>query len=132
LAELYGQRWQIETNLAYLKTIMRMDVLRCKTVEGVRKELAIFAIVYNLVRLVMWKAAQREQVRAQRVSFVDALRWLAEARRQPTLPLQLLLNPHRPGRHQPRARKHRPKEYDLLKIPRRQLREQIYAKRVRT
>lgn len=51
LAELYGQRWQIETNLAYLKTIMRMDVLRCKTVEGVYKELAIFAIVYNLIRL---------------------------------------------------------------------------------
>jgi hypothetical protein len=131
LAELYGQRWQIETNFASLKTIMRMDVLRCKTVEGVRKELAIFAIVYNLIRLVMWKAAQREQVRPQRVSFVDALRWLAEACRRPTLPLQLILNPHRPGRHEPRARKRRPKEYDLLKTPRRQLRERLYVKRVR-
>lgn len=131
LAELYGQRWQIETNLAYLKTSMRMDVLRCKTVAGVRKELTIFAIVYNLIRLVMWKAAQQEQVRAQRVSFVDALRWLAEACRQPTLPLRLVLNPYRPGRHEPRARKRRPKQYDLLKIPRRQLRERLYAKRVR-
>jgi hypothetical protein len=130
LAELYGQRWQIETNFAHLKTTMRMDVLRSKTVAGVRKELAIFAIVYNLVRLVMWKAAQREQIRIQRISFVDALRWLAEACRQPTLPLRLNLNPHRPGRHQPRARKRRPKEYDLLKIPRRQLRELLYAKRV--
>jgi hypothetical protein len=131
VAKLYGQRWQIETNLAYLKTVMHMDVLRCKTVAGVRKELAIYAIVYNLVRLVMCKVAQQEQVRAQRVSFIDALRWLAEACRQPTLPLRLVLNPHRPGRHQPRARKRRPKEYDLLKVPRRQLRERLYAKRLR-
>ena len=131
VAELYGQRWQIETNLAYLKTILRMDVLRCKTVEGVRKELTIFAIVYNLTRLVMWKAAGRQRVRAQRVSFVDALRWLAEACRQPTLALRLILNPHRPGRHQPRVRKRRPKEYDLMKQPRRQLRQHLYAKRVR-
>jgi hypothetical protein len=131
LAELFRQRWQIETNFAYLKTIMRMDVLRCKSVDGVRKELAVFAIVYNLVRLVMWKAAQRQRVRPQRVSFVDALRWLAEACRQPTLPLRVMLNPYRPGRHQPRARKRRPKEYDLLKVPRRQLCERLYSKQVR-
>jgi hypothetical protein len=131
LADLYGQRWQIETNLASLKTIMRMDVLRSKTVAGVRKELAIYALVYNLVRLVMWKAAQQARVRAPRVSFIDALRWLAEACRQPALPLQLILNPYRPGRHQPRARKRRPKEYDLLQIPRWQLREQLYAQQVR-
>jgi hypothetical protein len=30
LAALYGQRWRIETYLAQLKTIMGMDVLRCK------------------------------------------------------------------------------------------------------
>jgi hypothetical protein len=131
LADLFGQRWQIETNFAYLKTIMRMDVLRCKTVDGVLKELAIFAIVYNLVRLVMWKAAQRERVCPQRVSFVDALRWLAEACRQPSLPLRVILNPYRPGRHQPRVRKRRPKEYDLLKVPRRQLCKQLYSKRLR-
>jgi hypothetical protein len=131
LTELYGQRWQIETNFAYLKMLMRMDVLRSKTVEGVRKELAIFAIVYNLIRLVMWKAARQEQIPAQRVSFVDALRWLAEACRQPTLPLRLHLNPYRPGRHQPRARKRRPKEYDLLKLPRWQLRERLYTKQLK-
>jgi hypothetical protein len=131
VAELYGQRWQIETHLAALKTIMQLDVLRCKTVAGVRKELAIFAIVYNLVRLVMGKAARQEQVRTQRVSFIDALRWLAEACRQPTLPLRLVLNPHRPGRHEPRARKRRPKPYDLLRVPRWQLRERFYTKQVK-
>ena len=27
-----------------------MDVLKCKTVEGVLKELQVFALIYNLVR----------------------------------------------------------------------------------
>jgi hypothetical protein len=53
LAELYRQRWQVETSLAYLKTTMQMDVLHCETVSGVLKELTVFAIVYNLVRTVM-------------------------------------------------------------------------------
>jgi hypothetical protein len=30
-----------------------MDVLHCKTVPGVLKELTVFAIIYNLVRLVI-------------------------------------------------------------------------------
>ena len=57
LAELSRQRWQIETSLAHLKTTMRMDVLHCKTVPGVLKELTVFAMVYNLVRMVMWHSA---------------------------------------------------------------------------
>jgi Transposase DDE domain len=39
LAELYRQRWQVETALSHLKTAMQMDVLHCKTVPGVLKEL---------------------------------------------------------------------------------------------
>jgi hypothetical protein len=57
LAELYHQRWRVETALAHLKTTMRMDVLRCKTVPGVLKELTVFALVSNLVRLVMCQSA---------------------------------------------------------------------------
>jgi hypothetical protein len=38
VAALYGQRWQIETNFRHLKQTLRMDVLHCKTVEGVNKE----------------------------------------------------------------------------------------------
>jgi hypothetical protein len=30
-----------------------MDVLHCKTVSGTLKELTVFAMVYNLVRMVM-------------------------------------------------------------------------------
>jgi hypothetical protein len=55
---------------------MKMDVLHCKTVLGVLKELTIFAIVYNLVRLVILQSAQHQQVEVDRMSFLDALRWL--------------------------------------------------------
>jgi hypothetical protein len=73
LAELYGQRWGIETNLRHLKQTMKMDVLHCKTVSGVLKELTVFALVYNLVRAVMYEASQRQEVSVDRISFADAL-----------------------------------------------------------
>ena len=48
LARLYGLRWDVETDLRRLKQTMRMDVLRCETVDGVRKELAVFVLMYIL------------------------------------------------------------------------------------
>jgi len=73
LADLYGQRWNIETNLRHLKQTMRMDVLHSKTVAGILKELTVFALVYNLVRTVMHAAAVRQEVSVERISFADAL-----------------------------------------------------------
>jgi Transposase DDE domain len=73
LAELYHQRWQVETNLRHLKQTMGLDVLHCTTVNGVLKELTVFALVYNLVRAVMGAAAERQQVAVDRISFADAL-----------------------------------------------------------
>ena len=63
-----------------LKQTMKMDVLRCKSVDGVLKELIVYGIVYNLVRLVMGRAANRQRVAVDRISFIDALRWLLEAK----------------------------------------------------
>ncbi len=77
-------------------------MLKCETVDGVLKELAMFVLVYNLVRLVMWEAAQRQQVDIERISFIDALRWLISA--QPGEPLiPLVVNPWRPNRYEPRV-----------------------------
>lgn len=73
LAALYGQRWNIETNLRHLKQTMKLDVLHCETVQGVLKELTVFALVYNLVRAVMCVAAERQDVAVDRISFADAL-----------------------------------------------------------
>lgn len=129
LAGLYRRRWEIETNFAHLKTTMGMDVLRCKSVEGVLKELTMYALVYNLARLVMLAAARSQSAPLAQISFVDALRWLADAcHREPELELQI--NPLRRNRLEPRARKRRPKEYPLLTHPRCQLRQQLLKKRV--
>jgi len=117
LAELYRLRWQVETNLRHLKQTMGLDVLHCQRVAGVMKELTVFALVYNLVRVVMLEAAQRQGVALARISFVDALRWLSTARPGEPLP-PLVVNPHRPGRVEPRAVKRRPKPYPLLTKPR--------------
>ena len=105
-----------------------MDVLRCKTVEGVKKELAMYALVYNLVRLVMLEAAQRQGVLVARISFIDAVRWLADAAHGAAeLKLRLLLD--RPGRFEPRAVKRRPKQYNRLNEPRDVLRKRLRTKR---
>lgn len=129
LANLYGQRWQVETNLRHLKQTMHLDVLRTKTVRGIQKELAMFALVYNLVRLVMQSAADRQHVPVERISFVDALRWLNHVRDGDTL-RDLEVLPQRPGRHEPRVRKRRPKEYPLMKRPREELRKALLSQGV--
>ena len=124
LAELYGQRWQIETNFRHLKQTLRMDVLRCQTVEGINKELLMYALIYNLVRLTMLEAAKRQGVEVARISFIDAVRWLADAIHGPR-ELKLRVLPERPGRFEPRAVKRRPKEYDRLNKPRKVLRKRL-------
>jgi hypothetical protein len=126
LAELYGQRWAIETNLRHLKQTMKMDVLRCETVAGVLKELTVFCLVYNLVRSVMYAAAARQGVNVDRISFADALGWLAHT--QPGSGLRdLKVNPDRPDRVEPRAVKRRPKAYKRLTQPREVLRNRLRA-----
>jgi hypothetical protein len=129
VAALYGLRWRIETNLNHLKTTMGMDVLHCRSVSGVLKELTIYSLVYNLVRLVMLKAAREQRTNVRSISFVDALRWLAEACRERT-PLRVAKNRPRPNRYEPRVRKRRPKEYHLMKKPRDQLLQALTCKRV--
>jgi hypothetical protein len=130
LAELYRRRWEIETCFAHLKTTMRMDVLHCRTVDGVLKELTMFGIVYNLVRVVMLAAACEQGVAARQISFVAALRWLALAEQHTAVPC-LPLIPRRPYRYEPRVRKRRMKEYDLMKLPRKLLKQRLLRQHVR-
>lgn len=130
IAELYGHRWNIETCFDHLKTTMNMNVLRCKTLAGVMKELAVYLVVYNLVRLAILKAAARQKVDAWRISFVDAMRWLAARMIGLSGVDQLIVNPVRPGRCQLRVIRRRLKPYDLLNRPRRQKEAELAAKKV--
>jgi hypothetical protein len=122
LAERYGVRWRVEGHLRELEQTLGMDVLKCRTVAGVPKELHAFAIAYNLVRLAMGVAAGRRGVAVERLSFQDALRWLRDSGAAELL-ARLVLLPTRPGRSEPRVRKRRPKQYPLMKRPRAALRQ---------
>jgi uncharacterized membrane protein SirB2 len=63
-----------------MSPFLHSDVLKCKTVDGVLKEMIAFCLLYNLVGLVMLNAARIQNVDVHRISFIDALRWLASAR----------------------------------------------------
>lgn len=124
LAELYRCRWQVEVNLRHLKQTMGMDELHCKTPDGVHKEMLMFAMVYNLVCAVIYDAAKQQGVPPERISFVDALRWLRTW--EPGMELiPLIVNPRRIGRIEPRVVKRRPKPYKLMNEPRAVLRKRL-------
>ena len=131
IARVYEQRWRVETNLAHLKTTMGMDVLKSRTAEGVRKEILVFGLAYNLVRRVMRSAADRQGVEWDRVSFVDALRWLRQAKAEEELP-RLVVHPRRPGRFDPRVKKRRPKPYPRMTRPRGELKKELRTKQLVT
>jgi hypothetical protein len=130
LLDLRLRRWDVETCIGHLKTTMGLDVLKCKTEQGVRKELTVFSLVYNLVRAVMLEAAHRQGVPVSRISFIDAYKWMRHARPGDSLP-PLMVNPYRPNRIEPRCRKRRPRQYDLMTKPREELRKLLKNKRER-
>jgi hypothetical protein len=132
LIDLYGMRWQVETHFAELKTTLKMRKLKSRTPAGTRKELAVYCLVYNLVHAIMLKAAIRQGVTPDRISFVDTIRWLLTTRLSSSksaspgeeLP-DLLINPYRPGRHQPRVIKDLQDTYRKMSQPRRQFRGRL-------
>jgi hypothetical protein len=124
------QRWQVETALAQLKTTMPMEVLHGQTVSGVLKELTVFAIVYNLVCMVMCQSAMLQHISVERISFLDALRWLGAP--STGMPLgALIVNPERPHRVEPRVKKRRPKSFPFMIKPRQALRQQLVQQALR-
>lgn len=142
LADLYRRRWEIETDLGHIKTTMKMDYLRTKTPEMVRKEIWAHLLAYNLIRTLMWDAAQhRRHLSPLRLSFKGAMQEMmalwpfsASAARQRDLSAfyDALLRtiathkvPHRPDRYEPRVRKRRPKSYPLMTHPRPQLKKEL-------
>ena len=101
-----------------------MRKLKSQTADGVRKELAVYCLVYNLVHAVMAKAAARQQTTPDRVSFLDALRWLLTAAPGEDLP-HLVINPRRPGRHEPRVVKDLQDTSRKMALPRAEMKKHL-------
>jgi hypothetical protein len=103
---------------------VHMEVLHCKTVPGVLKDLTVFAIVYTLVRLAMWPSATLQHTAVERISFLDALRWLGVPSTGMPL-IAMIVTPARPYRVEPRVKKRRPKRFPFMLTPRQELPQQL-------
>jgi len=125
LAALYLSRWRIEVNLRHLKRTLGMSRLKCRSADGIRREMLMFALVYNAVCAVRAKAAAAQGVTLGRVSFIDALRWmLLDTDGVPTTlrrPPDLKLWPIRPPRFHPRLVKYGDQCFRVMHTPRKQL-----------
>jgi len=126
LIDLRLSRWMIETNLRHLKITLGMDVLKCKTVEGVRKERLMFLLVYNLLRGLMLQAARSQAVNVNRLSFADTLAWLRWGNIA-AMPI-IKINPLRPGRLEPRVLKRAKKQFPYMTRSRAKLKLELCVK----
>lgn len=118
LAALYLMRWRIEVNLRHLKRTMGMDRLRCQSVDGVKRELLMFALVYNAVCAVRARAARAQGVEPTCISFVDTLRALRPSIRAATTriadPPGLRVWPARMPRTHPRQLKRQHSHFNVM------------------
>lgn len=142
LNEIYGWRWHIELDFRAVKSIMQMEMLRCKTPEMVEKEVAAHLFAYNLVRSVMAQAGNKVNCTPRQLSFKAAMQQmrafedrlfhsgceqimsLCDALIRGVSQVKI---PHRPGRVEPRAIKRRSKNHAHLMQPRAVLKAQLQA-----
>lgn len=144
LADLYAMRWHIELDLRAIKSVMQMDILRCKTPAMVEKEIAAHFLAYNLVRLAMAQAAFASGVLPRELSFKaalqllnaferelrhDATRYTSIATAHPLAGIASRRRRHRPNRVEPRAIKRRPTSHALLTQPRHTVRARLMKQR---
>jgi hypothetical protein len=140
LASLYRARWHAELDIRSIKQALRMDVLRCKAPDLVRKEVWAHLLAYNLLRGVMAEAARRHEIPPREISFQGA-RQTIDAFHTGSSPtsdeeaLELAERIHRaiayhrvgerPDRVEPRVVKRRPKAYPRMQVPRNIARERL-------
>jgi hypothetical protein len=137
LSTLYARRWHVELDLRNLKTTLGMEVLSCQTPAMIEKELWVYLLAYNLIRLLMAQAALEADLHPRELSFKHAVQLWSEwsaplaarpPRRDHADLIRLIAQPrvgHRPDRLEPRARKRRPKPYPWLKVPRAEARQHV-------
>ena len=69
---LYGRRWLIETDLRSLKQTVRLQRIAAQSADMMEKELLVAVMAHNLVRAIMFQAAQRANVDPRQLSFTYA------------------------------------------------------------
>jgi hypothetical protein len=137
LKALYRYRWNVELDLRNIKTTLGMERLRCKTPEMAIKELWVYLLAYNLIRLLMAQAALLADQIPRQLSFKHTVQiWISWQQHGGgthdavciNALLILIAEPRvglRPGRVEPRALKRRPKPFPLLTKPRQVAQDEI-------
>lgn len=136
LKTLFRNRWHVELDLRNIKTTLGLEMLSCKTPGMALKEIWVYLLAYNLIRLMMAQAAVLADRLPRELSFKHTVQlWTAWTQRGPGLSdeqlsvLFILIAQKRvgdrPGRIEPRAVKRRPKPYPLLTEPRAEAREKV-------
>ena len=130
LKAFYRDRWHIEVDLRNIKTTLGMDLLSCRTPAMAEKEIWVYLLAYNLIRLLMAQAASLADIMPRQLSFKHTLQLWNAWRQTPIggdgdgqlVTLLILIAQqrvgNRPGRIEPRAVKRRPKQFPLLTKPR--------------
>jgi len=131
IAQLYHRRWEMELTLRHIKTTMKIEPLKCKRPKRCRCEFWMGLLAYNILRAVMLDAAREGGLKPSRISFKGAMKRLEKLEMSgffndaPKMAYKMLLEhmaqdhvPYRPGRHEPRRLKRRPKQFPLLNKPR--------------
>ena len=127
ISALYQKRWHIELDFRAIKTLMKMDILRCKSPDMVRKEISVHLLAYNLLRALMARTAQMTGQSPREISFRAAQQTLRDFHilRLSTDNLAGIVDVmlgimaehqvgNRSGRSEPRAVKRRPKAFPKL------------------
>jgi len=125
LKSLFKDRWHVELDLRNLKSTMGLEMLSCKTAAMAVKELWVYLLAHNLIRLLMVQSASIADCLPRQLSFKHTLQlWLAwrqfddsdidERLHQLLMLIAQQRVGSRPGRVEPRALKRRPKPYPLL------------------
>jgi hypothetical protein len=137
VAALLRRRWAVELDIRNIKTTLGMEQLRCKTPEMACKELWVYLLAYNLIRLLMAQSALLADQIPRQLSFKHSVQiWLAWQQRGAATDdpvvinalLVLIAGPRvglRPGRIEPRCVKRRPKPFSRLMVPRAAARQQV-------
>lgn len=136
LKDLFKSRWHVELDLRNLKSTMGLEMLSCKTPAMAVKELWVYLLAHNLIRLIMVQSAAIADCLPRELSFKHSLQlWLAWRQFADGLKEENLVDllclivqrrvGRRPGRTEPRALKRRPKSYPLLMQTRRSARAEI-------
>lgn len=69
LKSLYRSRWNVELDLRNIKTTLGMERLSCQTPEMAIKEIWVYLLAYNLIRLMMAQAALTAHRLPRQISF---------------------------------------------------------------